>query len=56
LPTEADGINVAHALALQCMLLFRGWRYKLKEEHFVVKIITQVINNRPQELQKEQWD
>ncbi|KAJ8420243.1 hypothetical protein Cgig2_018048 [Carnegiea gigantea] len=38
------------------MLLFRGWRYRLKDEHFAGKIITQAISNRPSEVHKEQWD
>ncbi|KAJ8427514.1 hypothetical protein Cgig2_008874 [Carnegiea gigantea] len=53
LPTEADGINVAHLLKLQCMLLFRGWRCRLKEEHFAEKTITQAISNRPLEHRSE---
>lgn len=56
LPVEADGINVARALELQCVLLFRGWHYRLKEEHFAGKTITQAISNRPSEVHKEQWD
>ena len=56
MPTETDGINVAHALELQCMLLFRGWCYRLKEEHFVGNTITQALNNRAQQVQKEKWD
>jgi len=56
LPIEVDGINVARALELQCMLLFRGWRYRLKEEHFAGKTITQAISNRPLEVHKDKWD
>lgn len=56
LPTEADGINVARALELQCMLLFRGWCYRLKEEHFTGKTITRAISNRPPEVHKDKWD
>ncbi|KAJ8434641.1 hypothetical protein Cgig2_032919 [Carnegiea gigantea] len=56
LPTEADGINVAHALELQCKLLFRGWRYRLKEEHFTGKTIIQAISNKPLEhISEKNW-
>jgi len=56
LPTEANGINVARALKLQCTLLFRGWHYRLKEGNFAGKIITQAISNRPPEVHKDKWD
>ncbi|KAJ8428709.1 hypothetical protein Cgig2_025700 [Carnegiea gigantea] len=56
LPTEADGINVDHTLELQCMLLFRGWRYRLKEEHFAENTVTQTISNKPPEVHKDKWD
>ena len=38
------------------MLLFRGWRYRLKELYFTDKTITEAINNRPLEVQKDHWD
>ncbi|KAJ8425491.1 hypothetical protein Cgig2_029573 [Carnegiea gigantea] len=36
-PPEAERIVVAHAVELQCMMLFRSWRYRLKEDHFAGK-------------------
>ncbi|KAJ8426016.1 hypothetical protein Cgig2_017098 [Carnegiea gigantea] len=56
LPTKADGINVGHALELQCMLLFRGWQYRLKEEHFAENTITHATSNKPLEVHKDKWD
>ncbi|KAJ8421663.1 hypothetical protein Cgig2_025585 [Carnegiea gigantea] len=56
LPIEADGINVGHALELQCMLLYRGWSYQLKEEHFSKNTITQAFSNKPPEVHKDKWD
>ncbi|KAJ8445980.1 hypothetical protein Cgig2_018513 [Carnegiea gigantea] len=48
-PPEAEGINVARAVELQCMMLFRGWRYRPKEEHFTGKTVTEAIKNKPPE-------
>ena len=56
LPSEVEGIDVARAIDLQCMMLFRGWRYRLKELHFTDKTITEAINSRPPEVHKDQWD
>ncbi|KAJ8427354.1 hypothetical protein Cgig2_016220 [Carnegiea gigantea] len=56
LPIEADGINAAQALELEYMLLFRGWRYRLKEKHFSEKTINQAISNRPPKVHKDKWD
>ena len=56
LPSEVEGIDVARAIDLQCMMLFRGWRYRPKELHFTDKTITEAINSRPPEVHKDQWD
>ena len=52
-PPEAKGIDVARAVELQCMMLFSGWRYRLKEEHFAGKTVTKAIKNKHLEVNRD---
>ena len=47
---------MARAVELQCMMLFRGWRYRLKEEHFVGKTVTEATKNKAQEVNRDKWN
>ena len=47
---------MARAVELQCMMLFSGWRYRLKEEHFAGKTATEVIKNKPPEVNRDKWN
>jgi len=55
-PPEAKGIDVARAVELQCMMLLRGWRYRLKEKHFAGKTATEAIKNKPPEVNRDKWN
>ncbi|KAJ8444291.1 hypothetical protein Cgig2_029704 [Carnegiea gigantea] len=49
-PSEVEGVDVARAVELQYMMLFRGWRYRLREEHFAGKAVIEAIKNNPPEV------
>lgn len=56
LPTEVERVDVDRALDLQCMWLLKGWLYRLKELHFMGKTVTQALNNKPPDVDKDIWD
>lgn len=55
-PQVVGGINVRKALITQCAALFRGWRYRPKEENYVGFSISQAKARRPVHVDKEHWE
>lgn len=47
---------MAHVVELQCMMLYRGWRYRLKEEHFAGKTVIKGIENKPPKVNRDKWN
>ncbi|KAL2938623.1 Serine--tRNA ligase cytoplasmic, partial [Bienertia sinuspersici] len=56
LPRIVCGVNVKRALNAQCAALYRGWRYRLKEEKFVGYYKEQARARRPPGIKEAKWD
>lgn len=52
LPTRR---HVNTASTLQCAMLFRHWRYRLKEQYFTRKRIDEALANRPSDVDPNVW-
>ncbi|KAL2901387.1 Histone-lysine N-methyltransferase H3 lysine-79 specific, partial [Bienertia sinuspersici] len=56
LPQLVGGLNVKRALNSQCAALYRGWRYRLKEENFVGYSKKQARARRPPGVEQAKWN
>ncbi|KAL2933564.1 E3 ubiquitin-protein ligase CHFR [Bienertia sinuspersici] len=56
LPRIVGGVNVKRALNAQCAALYRGWRYRLKEENFVGYSKEQARARRPPGIEQAKWN
>uniref|UniRef100_A0A803N463 Uncharacterized protein n=1 Tax=Chenopodium quinoa TaxID=63459 RepID=A0A803N463_CHEQI len=55
LPDMVAGANVTEALSFQCSMLYKHWRFRLKEQYFRNKPVTDAINSRPDTIDANQW-
>uniref|UniRef100_A0A803KV28 Uncharacterized protein n=1 Tax=Chenopodium quinoa TaxID=63459 RepID=A0A803KV28_CHEQI len=55
LPDMVAGANVTEALSFQCSMLYKHWRFRLKEQYFRNKSVTDAINSRPDTINANQW-
>ncbi|KAL2921405.1 Fibronectin-binding protein PlpA [Bienertia sinuspersici] len=55
LPEKVAGANVTEALSFQCSMLYKHWRFRLKEQHFRNKSIADAINSRPNTIDVDKW-
>ncbi|XP_021864954.2 uncharacterized protein [Spinacia oleracea] len=55
LPEKVGGANVVEALSFQCSILYRHWRFRLKEAHYRGKTKAQARANKPPTVDKEAW-
>ncbi|CAH9091486.1 unnamed protein product [Cuscuta epithymum] len=56
LPERVDDVDVTEVLKLQCSMLYRNWRFRLKESHFRGKSKAQASSSRPTNIDREQWE
>ncbi|KAL2938450.1 hypothetical protein RDABS01_021899, partial [Bienertia sinuspersici] len=47
LPEKVVGADVTEALSFQCSMLYKHWRFRLKEQHFRNKSVADAISSRP---------
>ncbi|KAL2897359.1 Proline-specific permease, partial [Bienertia sinuspersici] len=43
------------ALSFQCPMLYKNWRFRLKEQHFRNKSLADAINSRPNTIDVGKW-
>ncbi|KAL2931591.1 Phosphomethylpyrimidine synthase [Bienertia sinuspersici] len=55
LPDKVGGADVIEALSFQCLMLYKHWRFRLKEQHFRKKSVAEAINSRPNTINVDQW-
>ncbi|KAL2893771.1 hypothetical protein RDABS01_009680 [Bienertia sinuspersici] len=55
LPDKVGGADVIEALSLQCSMLYKHWRFRLKEQHFRNKSVAEAINSRPSTINVDDW-
>ncbi|KAL2942225.1 hypothetical protein RDABS01_030575, partial [Bienertia sinuspersici] len=55
LPDKVGDADVIEALSLQCSMLYKHWRFRLKEQHFRNKSVAEVINSRPSTINVDEW-
>ncbi|XP_056697787.1 uncharacterized protein [Spinacia oleracea] len=55
LPEKVGGADVVEALSFQCSILYRHWRFRLKEEHYRGKTKAQARANKPLTIDNEAW-
>ncbi|KAL2931505.1 hypothetical protein RDABS01_036915 [Bienertia sinuspersici] len=55
LPEKVVGVDVTKALSFQCSMLYKHWRFRLKEQHFRDKSITDAIHSRPNNIEVGPW-
>uniref|UniRef100_A0A803N837 Uncharacterized protein n=1 Tax=Chenopodium quinoa TaxID=63459 RepID=A0A803N837_CHEQI len=55
LPDKVAGADVTDALSFQCSMLYKHWRFRLKEKYFRNKSIADAINSRPDNIDANQW-
>uniref|UniRef100_A0A803N6M1 Uncharacterized protein n=1 Tax=Chenopodium quinoa TaxID=63459 RepID=A0A803N6M1_CHEQI len=55
LPDKVAGADVTDALSFQCSMLYKHWRFRLKEQYFRNKSIADAINSRPDNIDANQW-
>lgn len=56
LPRTIGGINVKRVLSTQCAALYRGWRYRLKEQYYTGYSITEARRKKPEGISRTKWD
>ncbi|KAL2938680.1 RNA-binding protein 33 [Bienertia sinuspersici] len=52
---RVGGANVIEALSFQCSMLYKHWRFRLKEQHFRNKSVAEAINSRPNTIDVNPW-
>ncbi|KAL2923534.1 hypothetical protein RDABS01_015025 [Bienertia sinuspersici] len=55
LPEKVAGADVTEALSFQCSMLYKHWRFRLKEQHFRDKSVADAINSRPNNIEVGPW-
>ena len=55
LPDKVAGVDVTEALSFQCSMLYKHWRFRLKEQYFRKKSIADAINSKPDNIDANQW-
>uniref|UniRef100_A0A803N990 Uncharacterized protein n=1 Tax=Chenopodium quinoa TaxID=63459 RepID=A0A803N990_CHEQI len=55
LPDKVAGVDVTDALSFQCSMLYKHWRFGLKEKYFRNKSIADAINSRSDNIDDNQW-
>ncbi|KAL2906411.1 hypothetical protein RDABS01_005121, partial [Bienertia sinuspersici] len=55
LPENVTGADVTEDLSFQCSMLYKNWRFRLKEQHFRNKSIADAINTRPNTIDVDKW-
>ncbi|KAL2923494.1 hypothetical protein RDABS01_014985, partial [Bienertia sinuspersici] len=55
LPEKVGGADVTEALSFQCSMLYKHWRFRLKEQHFRDKSVADAINSRPNNIEVGPW-
>ncbi|KAL2926549.1 hypothetical protein RDABS01_028269 [Bienertia sinuspersici] len=55
LPKKVVGVDVTEALSFQCSMLYKHWRFRLKEQHFRNKSVADAINSRPNTIDVDKW-
>ncbi|KAL2903632.1 hypothetical protein RDABS01_002342 [Bienertia sinuspersici] len=55
LPEKVAGADVTEALSFQCSMLYKHWRFRLKEQHFRNKSIAYAMNSRPNTIDVDKW-
>ncbi|KAL2899204.1 Fibronectin-binding protein PlpA [Bienertia sinuspersici] len=55
LPEKVAGADVTEALSFQCSMLYKHWRFRLKEQHFRDKSLVDAINSRPNNIDVGPW-
>ncbi|XP_021767737.1 TPR-containing protein DDB_G0280363-like [Chenopodium quinoa] len=55
LPDKVAGADVTDALSFQCSMLYKHWRFRLKEKYFRNKSIADAINSIPDNIDANQW-
>ncbi|KAL2901731.1 Fibronectin-binding protein PlpA [Bienertia sinuspersici] len=52
---KVAGADVTEALSFQCSMLYKHWRFRLKEQHFRNKSVADAINSRPNTIDVGKW-
>ncbi|KAL2934386.1 Phosphoglycerate kinase [Bienertia sinuspersici] len=55
LPEKVAGFDLTKALSFQCSMLYKHWRFRLKEQHFRNKSVADAINSRPNTIDVDKW-
>ncbi|KAL2904318.1 Fibronectin-binding protein PlpA [Bienertia sinuspersici] len=55
LPEKVAGADVTEVLSFQCSMLYKHWRFRLKEQHFRDKSLVDAINSRPNNIDVGPW-
>ncbi|KAL2904487.1 hypothetical protein RDABS01_003197 [Bienertia sinuspersici] len=55
LPEKVASADVLEALSFQCSMLYKHWRFRLKEQHFRDKSVVDAINSRPNTIDVGPW-
>ncbi|XP_021714206.1 uncharacterized protein LOC110682232 isoform X2 [Chenopodium quinoa] len=56
LPEKIGGADATDALSFQCSILYRHWRFRLKEKYYRGKTKAEARDNRPSTIDPIQWD
>ncbi|KAL2929845.1 Fibronectin-binding protein PlpA, partial [Bienertia sinuspersici] len=55
LPEKVAGVDVTEALSFQCSMLYKHWRFRLKEQNFRNNSLADAINSRPNTIDVDKW-
>ncbi|KAL2894408.1 hypothetical protein RDABS01_010317 [Bienertia sinuspersici] len=52
---KVGGADITEALSFQCSMLYKHWRFRLKEQHFRNKSVAKALNSRPSTINVDEW-